>query len=198
MQMNKSQSLKTHSLQISNQGFTLIELMVVVAIIGILVSVAIPQYSKYQARSRQTEAKISLGSVFTAEQSFSVENNSYTGCLADIGVAAVGNTLYYTVGFTTTGTACGPAGNQSCNGFQWSPTAVTTTCSSTASWVPIQANVAANHSVTPSGVGVLASTAVAQDTFTAGASGDVSTSSATLDSWSMTNGKVLTNTTSSL
>ncbi len=93
----------------NNQGFSLVELMVVVAIIGILASVAIPQYSKFQAKARQTEAKSLLASVYTAEKGFFVEANGYTGCLSAIGVSpeltgpGTGiNVGYYALGFDST------------------------------------------------------------------------------------------------
>ncbi len=47
------------------KGFTLIELMIVVAIIGILAAIAIPNFLKFQAKSKQSEAKSNLGAIFT-------------------------------------------------------------------------------------------------------------------------------------
>ncbi len=55
------------------KGFTLIELMIVVAIIGILAAVAIPNFMKFQARARQSEGRSNLKAGFTAELAYWAE-----------------------------------------------------------------------------------------------------------------------------
>ncbi|MFZ1504952.1 MAG: prepilin-type N-terminal cleavage/methylation domain-containing protein [Nitrospira sp.] len=78
--------------QIKGQkGFTLIELMIVVAIIGILAAIAIPNFLRYQAKSRQSEAKTNLGAIFVAETAYLSENSRY-GSFSEIGYALAGNT----------------------------------------------------------------------------------------------------------
>ena len=49
------------------KGFTLIELMIVVAIIGILAAIAIPNFLKFQAKSKTSEAKTNLGAIFAGD-----------------------------------------------------------------------------------------------------------------------------------
>ena len=66
-------------------GFTLIELMIVVAIIGILAAIAIPNFIKFQARSKQGEAKANLKSLFTAQRSYFQEKDKYLETINDIG-----------------------------------------------------------------------------------------------------------------
>ena len=61
----------------NTKGFTLIELMIVVAIIGILAAIAIPNFLKFQAKSKQSEAKTNLKGIYTAETGYFGENNKY-------------------------------------------------------------------------------------------------------------------------
>ena len=61
--------------------------MIVVAIIGILAAIAIPNFIKYQARSKQAEAKQSLRAYFMAERHFFSEADGYTGDMGAVGFA---------------------------------------------------------------------------------------------------------------
>ena len=78
----------------NNKGFSLIELMVVVAIIGVLASFAIPQYQTFQAKARQKEAATLLSSFFTAAQASLVELGAYPGNFVSMGYAPAGLVHY--------------------------------------------------------------------------------------------------------
>src|SRR5258708_36823907 len=83
-------------------GFTLIELMIGVAIIGILAAIAIPNFLRFQAKSKQSEAKITLSGIYTAETAYFAENNTYSTKLGTaVGFATASNLKYYTGGAVT-------------------------------------------------------------------------------------------------
>lgn len=78
-------------------GFTLIELMIVVAIIGILAAIAIPNFMRYQSKTKQSEARSNLSHIWTLEISYFGSHDTFN-TLDGIGWRADGRTRYsYTV-----------------------------------------------------------------------------------------------------
>jgi type IV pilus assembly protein PilA len=61
----------------SQKGFTLIELMIVVVIIGILAALAIPRFMRATTKSKQSEAKQILKQVYTMQQAYRQEKDTY-------------------------------------------------------------------------------------------------------------------------
>lgn len=69
----------------NSKGFTLIELMIVVAIIGVLAAIAIPNFLNYQCKAKQSEAKQALGSMRTGQEAYFAEYDEYSSSLSLIG-----------------------------------------------------------------------------------------------------------------
>ena len=98
------------SFGLSQRGFSLTELMIVVAIIGILAAIAIPNFMRYQAKAKQSEAKSNLVAIHTGEVAYFAENNKYIDDFNAIGFGVTGSSqrYYYKLGNSSLGTM--PAG----------------------------------------------------------------------------------------
>ncbi|MGA2193140.1 MAG: prepilin-type N-terminal cleavage/methylation domain-containing protein [Nitrospirota bacterium] len=80
-------------------GFTLIEIMIAVVIIGILVAIAIPTMRIYRLKAKQSEARTNLQAIYTSETAYKAEYNTYSPFLSVIGWQPQGTCFYeYTVG----------------------------------------------------------------------------------------------------
>ena len=168
-----------------NEGFTLVELMVVVAIIGILSVVAVPNFKKYQAKSKTAEAKLHLAAIYTAEQSFSSDYDTYGTCLEVMGYDPRTESAqrYYATGFKTDA-AAGAINIADTNGA-----------------VTCDAGVIRNYpagkalgSTAAAGVGHLFASTADEESFTASAAGIIHKDKATTalsDAWTINEDKAV-------
>jgi len=76
----------------NHKGFTLIELMIAVAIIGILAAIAIPNYLSYLCKTRQSEADLNISEIFKRQELYIIANDEYSDNLEDLGF---GDTFKY-------------------------------------------------------------------------------------------------------
>ncbi|WP_054014111.1 type IV pilin protein [Pseudoalteromonas sp. R3] len=97
-------------------GFTLIELMITIAILGILASIAYPSYSLYVKRAARAEAASTLLDAANKQEQYFVDNRQYASTLAELGLQTTTENDYFTLTialganlntFTITATASG-------------------------------------------------------------------------------------------
>ena len=78
---------KKRNVSARESGFTLIELMIVVAIIGIIAAIALPSYSQYVERTRATDAQGALTSLASSLERFHTQSSTYAGATLGDGSA---------------------------------------------------------------------------------------------------------------
>jgi type IV pilus assembly protein PilE len=111
------------------RGFTLVEILIVVAIIGILASIAFPQYSQYVRASHRVDAKSALTQAATGMERYYTERQSYVGATLGAGATdvykATSPDSYYTIAlgnqtastYTLTATPTGSQASDTCGAF---------------------------------------------------------------------------------
>jgi type IV pilus assembly protein PilE len=111
---NRNKDYAADAARMYQRGVTLLELMVVLVIVGILASIAVPSYRNYVLRAQRSDATSALLRVASAQEKFYLQNNTYatTAQLTALGVTATEHG-WYTVaignpsatGYTATATA---------------------------------------------------------------------------------------------
>jgi len=106
-------AMHPHSDSLRTAGFTLLEVMIVVAIVGVLAAIALPSYADYVTRGRITEATTGLSNLRQLYEQFFLDNRSYLNACAQYQLQ-VQNQMQSTNGTPDFAVDCGGAGTAGC------------------------------------------------------------------------------------
>jgi type IV pilus assembly protein PilE len=84
------------------RGVTLLELMIVVVIVGILATIAYPNYREFVARAKRNEAKAALLQIAQNQERFYLQNNTYTTDMTQLGFPMAGGYITDTESYSIT------------------------------------------------------------------------------------------------
>ena len=105
-----------------SKGFTLMELIVVVAIIAVIGAIAYPNYNSYMKKTRRADAKVGLAKVADRQERYYIQNNRYTTTASDLGLGGAATYTtdegYYLVTITSAGVTAGWTATADAQGVQ--------------------------------------------------------------------------------
>jgi type IV pilus assembly protein PilE len=97
--------------QVRTHGFTLIELMVVCAIVAMLAAIAIPSYALFMKKSRRGDTEAALMDIAQREQQYLIDARAYAPNIATLGTTVPADvSAYYTIQICRTAVPCNPPG----------------------------------------------------------------------------------------
>ena len=180
----------------SNKGFSLVELMVVVAIIGILAAIAVPNFQRFSAKAKQSEAKANLAMVYSSEASFFGEWQSYTSDFLQVGFRPTGYLKYRITNAAFNGsTAANYAGPAYVAGND--VTSAATVCNGVAAGQTGCLEIASAATIAGCAAPVGGVPAMTVNTYLATASGTL-VAAGVVDTWSITEANATVNNTNGL